>query len=210
MTVGYAQMFERALDIVRGPHNTNSLMKVRPGHPDMLAGIDPADAGCGVHIDDDGFWELGASGNQIPFFLWQNSDSLDVFISGVSPVTNQTHFLSVFPTGKMTAFFAGGGFEFQTTAFVKTRTYLPNDPLTLTAGGLVTNQNALPYLVLICGYATWHENQKQHVETTGPVGLNAHEQTTLTFYGAFLPAMDMGAIQDALDAEAGTTTTSGL
>ncbi len=198
---GYPQMFEQALDVVRGPHESTSVLKILQIAPDVQHGDTALPPGRGVHINSNGQWEPGATGNQIPFLLWNGKDSLDVHISGISPVTGTTHYITYFPTGAATAFYTAGAFEFQTTEFDKDRTYAPNDPLTLDEDGFVTNENAVPYLNLICGFATWHENFPwKDDDPTGPVGKNSHGVVTLTFIGHFLPAVDLDDLNAALNA----------
>jgi hypothetical protein len=191
---GKIQMFEHHLTIARGGHDSNSLMKTRPFAAavyDLPAGEMPV-PGRGVHLNENGEWEPGAAGNQVPWFLWHGPEDLDVSISGVSPATGRTHYVVHWPTGNATAFYAGGGFEFQTTEFDPDQDYDTNDPLTLDVNGIVTNENAVPYTDLICGYVTWGENKNsQQWRTADPDGTvvkNMHNMDVLTFLGAFLPA----------------------
>jgi hypothetical protein len=89
----------------------------------------------------------------------------------------------------MSGLVATGGYELQTTEFNTALTYVPNDALTCSAAGVLTNAAITPYTTPIVGVCSWHNNedQQQSPKATGPVGTNAHGVTTLSFWPVYLP-----------------------
>lgn len=105
-------------------------------------------AGRCVHLGDDGEFEFGVSGTQMPMWLFQNSDDPDVVLDGGNPATTIGAYVAAAgPTSKINAMVAKGAYELATTEFDSAQTYLPNELLyaatgtTLATCGVLTNQN---------------------------------------------------------------------
>lgn len=189
MSAAVAQMFERALDVPKGWFHLAALDKSAKLAASLLNSATEVPAGRVAHLNADGEFELGATGNQVPIFLWNGKDHPDVWNPGTSPVTNVQHWIGISPTGVMSGLVAMGAYELQTTEFDDAQVYAPNDPLTCDANGIITNQAAAPYTNLIVGFASFHvSGDNQQAAATSPVGINAHGVQTLTFWPHFLPA----------------------
>jgi hypothetical protein len=101
-------------------------------------------AGRCVHLNDDGEFETGCLGDQVPMFLLHNSDDPVIENDG-APVWYSTG-----PEGDMTGLVALGAYELETTEYDTDQTYLPNEPLraiaantTQATGGRLTNQGVV-------------------------------------------------------------------
>jgi hypothetical protein len=188
MTGRIGQMFDNGLEPIRGWLDQVSLIKTRPLAAALLNSATSVPAGRVAHLNDDGAWELGASGWQMPCFLWQGKDDPDVFNDGVSPNTGEQNWLSIIPTGDMTGLVANGTYELQTTEFDDTQTYLPNQPLKPDSDGKLTNQS-ITTGSLVCGITSWFENADvdEAANVDGPVHQNAHGITVLTFWTVYIP-----------------------
>ena len=191
-----AQMFEQALDVVKGwPGDLHALDKAAKLDNTLLTGLTEVPAGRVAHLNANGEFELGGSGTQMPIYLWQGKDHADVYNNGVSPVTSTQHWVGISPTGVMSGVVATGGFEIQTTEFDDEQTYACNDLLTADANGVLTNVAAVQYVNWICGVCSSHvnaDNQSVGLGVVadpggGPVGYNAHMVQTITFWSYFLP-----------------------
>jgi len=183
------QMFEQALDTLKGWFHLSALDKSAKLAASLLDSATEVPAGRVAHINVDGEFELGGDGTQMPIFLWNGKDHPDVYNNGTSPVTDVDHWWAVAPTGVMSGLVATGGYELQTTEFDDQQVYAPNDPLTGDADGILTNVGALQYTDWICGIASWHvQGDNQSAAATSPVGENAHGVTVLSFWTYFLPA----------------------
>lgn len=189
MGAAVSQMFEQALDVLRGFVPQFSLEKVRPLDATLLSDATEVPAGRVAHIAADGEWELGATGHQVPHFLWQGKNDADVQNPGTSPTTDVTYWVGIGPNGRMRGLPATGAFELQTTEFDDAQTYLPNEMLKSDGSGKLTNQTVVAGTHCLCGMATWHENAEfgPSRDGTSPKGTNAHGVTVLTFYTYFLP-----------------------
>ena len=184
-----AQMYEQSLDAIKGFYSPSALEKVRPLAAALLNSLTVIPAGRVAHIDAAGNWALGGSGTQMPCFLWQGSKDPDVFNDGVSAATGTRHWTSVLPSGEMKGVVATGGYELQTTEYDATQVYAPNQLLTASAVGILTNVGAVQYTNWICGVTSWHElNRAEATPATAPTGNNLHNVATLTFWTYFLPA----------------------
>jgi len=188
-------MFEQALDPIKGWFHLAALDKSAKLSSTLL-GTTTVPAGRVAVIDDNGEFVLNRGGATItngntamPIFLWNGSDHADVYNDGTSSVTSTVHWYGISPTGVMSGLVATGGYELQTTEFDSGQTYLPNDPLTASTAGVLTNAAVTVYTTWICGIASWHvQADNQTAAATGPVGYNAHGVQTLTFWSYFLPA----------------------
>ncbi len=170
------QMFDHTLDAVKGwlPGNMASL----DCHGKLSAEvtIDPVYAGRVAHLNDDGEFEMGVTGTQMPIFLRQNSDDLDVQNEGGDD------FQAIAPTGVMSGLVATGGYEVATTEYDQDQTYHVNDALraiasnsNATTGGRITNASFT-------------------LGTTAGIGVvskvpakNSHKKWVLTLWPAFIP-----------------------
>lgn len=132
-----AQMFDHTLDAVKGWFHMAAL--------DFTAKLSSTEtvtayAGRVVHLNDDGEFELGCKGSQMPIFLLQNG--------GDSDVTNDggTVWYPIGPDGNLTGLVAKGAYELETTEYDSAQTYVPNDYLKANntdgnaAKGKLTNQ----------------------------------------------------------------------
>ena len=184
-----AQMYERILNPVKGWFAMSALDKARPLNAVTVAAGTEVPPGRVVHIDANGEFALGGSGTQMPLYLFKGSHETDVRNDGVSSATGTTHWVAIMPAGAMIALVATGGYELQSTEYDATQTYLPNQLLTASGAGVLTNQAAVQYVNWICGVCSWHENSDyQAGAATAPTGQNAHKINVLTFWSYFLPA----------------------
>lgn len=185
-----AQMFEQALDAIKGWFHLSALDKSAPLEPTLLTGATSVPAGRVAHLNNSGQFELGGSGTQMPIFLWNGKDHPDVYNDGTSPVTSVVHWYGISPTGVMSGLVATGGYELQTTEYDSTLTYTPNQFLTASATGVLTNASVSTYVTWICGLTSWHvQGKQQDAAATSPEGTNAHGVSTLTFWTYFLPGV---------------------
>jgi hypothetical protein len=168
----------------------SALDKSAPLESTILLDSTEVPAGRVASLNSSGEFVLGLDVNMaMPIFLWQGKDHPDVYNNGVSPVTSVQHWVGISPTGIMSGLVATGGYELQTTEFNTALTYVPNDALTCSAAGVLTNAAITPYTTPIVGVCSWHNNedQQQSPKATGPVGTNAHGVTTLSFWPVYLP-----------------------
>jgi len=189
-----SQMFEQGLDAVKGWFHLAALDKSAKLDATLLTNATAVPAGRVAYINASGEFELGASGTQMPIFLWNGKDHPDVYNSGVSPTTSTTHWTAVSPTGVMSGLVATGAYELQTTEF-ESAAYSINEPLTADpAASSVTTAGKLGKTTAtggnqICGICSVHVGGEQGVAQTAgkPTGTNAHGVSTLTFWPVFLP-----------------------
>jgi len=184
-----AQMFEQALDALKGWFGIGSLDKAAPMLQALLDAATATPAGRGGFIDANGNMDVGPTGNQMPIYLWNGSNHPDVSNPGTSPVTSTTHWVAISPTGIVSGLVATGGYEIQTTEFDGDQSYAANDPLTSDANGVMTNESVNPGVTHICGLASFHQQgDVNQAAATSPVGNNAHGVSVLSFWSYFLPA----------------------
>lgn len=187
---GYTQMFEQTLDAPKGWFHLSALDKSAPLNSTLLAAATAVPAGRVASLNAAGEFVLGLDVNvAMPIFLWQGKDHPDVSNCGVSPTTSISHWVGISPTGVMSGLVATGGYELQTTEFDTDQTYAPNDLLTCDASGILTNSGITLYTTPVVGVCSWHNNEDNQPITpaTGPVGVNAHGVTTLSFWPVYLP-----------------------
>jgi len=188
-----AQMYEQALDTLKGWFHLSALDKSAKLAAALLDSATAVPAGRVAHINVDGEFELGGDGTEMPIFLWNGKDHPDVYNSGTSPITDVEHWWAISPTGVMSGLVATGGYELQTTEFDTEQTYLPNELLTADAAGILVN-GATQYTDWVCGVCSWHVQgmadgtDPAGAAATSPVGLNAHGVLVLSFWTYFLPA----------------------
>jgi len=191
------QMFDQALDAVKGwPGALYALDKTAKLDNDLLTGLTAVPAGRVAHINAVSEFELGGSDTDMGIFLWEGKNDADVYNNGVSPVSGNTNWVAISPTGVMHGLVASGGFELQTTEFDPELTYAVNDLLGADAAGILENGKT-QYVDWVCGVCSTHvgaDNQSVGLGVTpaavGPRGTNAHGVQTLTFWSVYLPAAD--------------------
>lgn len=161
------QMWQHSLDAVKGWFDMSSL--------DFCAKMSSsvtitAYAGRVVHLNDDGEFEMGCTGDQMAIFLLWNSNQ-----PSVSNASANNHWFPIGPTGTNTGLVATGAYELETTEYDTDQTYLPNQPLRAvasntnqTTGGRLTNQgvvrraSATPQLATaICGIVSREPRKRQ-------------------------------------------------
>jgi hypothetical protein len=173
------QSFDHTLDAVKGwmPGNMATLDKSAKLSADVT--IDPVYAGRCAHINDDDRFEMGVVGTQMPIFLFQNSDDLDVQRDTGDDMQGIT------PSGAMSGWVATGGYEIATTEYDNSQTYHCNDVLraiasnsNATTGGRLTN----------AGFT---------LGTTAGVGVvsklpykNSHKKYVIQLWTAYIPGTD--------------------
>lgn len=184
-----AQMTDHTLETVKGtPFGFSYVVDfVAKFNAAQLAAISGGIAFGGrcVHVNNAGEFEFGVSGREMPMFLIQNSNDPDVENPGGDPATVAGGWVSVAPTGKMSALVGVGDHELATTEFDNTKTYQPNQPLTANSGttlataGVLTNVNATPGTNAICGIVS---------VAHGPLSpLNSHGKPELRFWPWYNP-----------------------
>lgn len=195
-----AQMFDRALEPLKGWFHLAALDKSAKLSAALLASATVIPAGRVACINDDGEFALDRSSTSneltcMPIFLWNGSDHPDVYNDGTSSITSTVHWIGISPTGVMSGLVATGGYELQTTEFAA-RTYLPNDLLTASTEGVLTNEDVTAFTTWICGVASWHvQGMADGTDpyggaATSPVGYNAHGVSVLSFWSYFLPGLE--------------------
>jgi hypothetical protein len=134
-----SQMFTNMLNIAKGwPHSAALDFSAK-----MSAAVTfNAPAGRCVHLNSAGEFEMGigAAATDMPMFIFQGTCEFD------TANTRNDQWTPISPSGRIAAFPCKGSYEFETTEFDTTLTYVPGDRLTATAsntnaatGGLVTN-----------------------------------------------------------------------
>lgn len=186
-----AQMFEQALDVMKGWFHGHALDKSAKLSAALLNSATAVPAGRVAHLNSDGEFELGPTGHQMPIYLWNGKNHPDVYNPGTSPITSVQHWVAIAPTGVMSGLVATGGYELQTTEFDSEQSYACNDLLTCDANGVLTNDSVTQYTTLVCGIASSHVQEEADPLSPAngnPVGYNSHGVQTLTFWSYFLPA----------------------
>jgi len=189
-----AQMFEQALDPLKGWFHLSALDKSAKLSAVLLAAATTVPAGRVAVLDDNGEFTLDRTAitnaaTAMPIFLWNGKDHPDVYNDGTSPTTDVVHWYAISPTGVMSGLVATGGYELQSTEYDTAQTYTPNQLLTADTDGVLSNQSAVQFTNWICGVCSWHvQADNQAAAPTGPEGTNAHGVGTLSFWTYFLPA----------------------
>lgn len=142
-------MTDKVMDVIKG--------WFRPSALDFEAKISSSvtfdvPEGRVMHVNASGELETGISGSQMAIFLLQDSTDPDVTTENVEGA------VSIAPTGVSSGLVATGAYEIQTTEFINTLTYAPNDLLTaptdnadVDVGGLLTNDSITLYTTAVCG-----------------------------------------------------------
>lgn len=181
-------------DVIKGNRAPNDLDKQLVIDPTEVALISGGIVFEGriVHINDDGYWSLGAGDTDLPWVLMNNSDDLDVTNDGGDPETEPDAWVAGTPEGEMKAVCVLNAAEFETTEFDSTLTYVPNDPLNapisdsdpdnmLELAGVLTNASIAYGTDCVCGIVS---------EGRTPTSTrNANGRHSLKFIGYFLPVL---------------------
>ena len=174
-----AQMFDHTLDAVKGWFHMAALDFTAKLSANEAASA-YAFAGRVVHLNDDGEFELGCKGSQMPIFLLQNNTDSDVSNSS-------SLWYSIGPDGNLTGLVGKGAYELETTEFDDTQTYLPNqylrcDTTSTAVKGALTNQ----------GVATLVNGQSNPTAIVGVVSRAARKRQSdrnlvLSFWPVYHP-----------------------
>lgn len=169
------QMFDHTLEPVKGWFHDSALEFT--GKMSANVTISPVFAGRVVHVNSVGQFEMGATGHQMPIFLFQNSDDPDV--QRDADPTN-----GIYGVGGniMSGWVASGPYEIEDTEYDTAQTYAPNDLIRAQAsnsvsatGGVLTNSGVTLYTNCVCG-----------VVSRGVI-TNANNRTVLAMWTVFLP-----------------------
>jgi hypothetical protein len=189
MPFNATQMFEHSLTAVKGWWHLYALTKTAKLKASLLEQSTRIPIGRVAHINADGEFELGGGGTKMPIFLRQGNQEPDVYNNGVSPTSQIAHWYGILPEGMVDGLVAVGGYELQTTEYDHDQTYTPNQLLTASNVGVLTNQTATQYEDWICGVTSYHSmEQIEDSAPSGPEGRNAHGVEVLSFWPYFLPA----------------------
>ena len=157
--------------------------------------FDPLFAGRCVHVNDSGEYQTGVPDASpgaklyMPIFVFQNSDDPDVDNpGGITGAVNDDPggWMAVAPTGQIMGLVATGAYELETTEFVDTVSYLPNDALKSTnddsdadVGGKLSKGTV--YTNHIVGTVS------RASSATAPTTKNSHGKRVLSFWPVTLP-----------------------
>lgn len=180
-----ANIYTHALNIVRGDRGmVHNLLFTAQKSANVTFSL--KEGRC-VHLNSEGEFETGASGNQMPLFVLQTESDPDV------DQTYSEDDYQVFPAGAITAVVATAGVELSTTEYDTERTYAPNDLLrapvantNATTGGRLTNESVVKVAsatpassTCVCGVVSVGEDDHP----------NAKNEQVLRFW----PIFQMGA-----------------
>lgn len=145
-------------------------------------------AGRVVHVNNDGEYELGVTGTQMPLFLFNNSNDPDVENPGGDPATVAGAWVAIAPTGKMLALPAAGAYEMASTEFVGGVSYNANDLLYAPTGTTLATSGVLTKTGGSGAYpATSPVGVVSRPRTTTSAN-NSHGVAELCFWPIYLPA----------------------
>jgi len=167
------QDFDHLLDVVSGATGMHDLQYKAP-----LADGEDWNRGSVLSLDASGNFKAGCGDCEMPLWAINSATDLDVVgedgnISG----------------GIVAAHPATGGFEFKTTEYDKTQTYIPNDFLTAALGadrGLVTRLDKSNWCSRLLLGVVSHGTEQE-----------VYNQDVLRFWPVFIPACDCGASSSA-------------
>lgn len=154
------QMFTHTLNPTKGWPNQSSLDHTAKISANVLYSLLPGQV---AHLNAAGQLEPGVVNTQMPLFMFQGKDDLDVNATpGTSAGGTIIEWQPISPTGRVMCLVATGGFELETTEFDQLQTYLPNQPLRAPTGngagsagisGTLTNQgvNTTPDVADVAG-----------------------------------------------------------
>jgi hypothetical protein len=189
------QMFEHCLDELKGWPDESAVDF--DAHLSPNVSVDPVFGGTVVHVNQQGQFELGAKGTQMPIFLLQGSHEFDVSNPGGNTAYGWT---AINPTGKMSGLVAIGGYELETTEFEQATGlhYYPNDilhaptedeitgPNKVMAGKLFKRKawNGAPgtALAVYTNHVCALVSRRDH--------LNHHRVPVVTFWPVFIPGAE--------------------
>jgi len=148
-------------------------------------------AGQVCHLNSSGELEPGAYRWQMPLFIFQGVNELDV---NNAPTTSSGPWWPVTPTGRIMCLVAKGPFEFWTTEFDTDQTYAINDPLRAPTGnssgsegtsGVLTNQGVIAISDTIASGSNKYTNICGIV--SGAVYTNNYGVSVLPFWPVYYP-----------------------
>lgn len=181
-------MFEHRLDILKGWSQLTALDFASKLSANVTFDVP---AGRVMHLNAAGEFETGIAGHQMPLFVFQGSQDMDVANPGTTPGGLFMH-QAIAPTGVMNSFVATGGFELESTEFNTALTYARNDVLTaavanatLATGGVLTNAGTGPG-----GVCTEYYDPLCGVVSRGEYN-NSHGVAVLAFWPVWLPPMPL-------------------
>lgn len=135
-----------------------------------------------VHVNSEQEFETGATGHQMPLYLWRASNSLDVTNPGLND-DGDIDYQAGFPKGITSAFPAICGMEVASAEYDDAETYAPNDLLrgitansTAATGGLITKNSVTLYTDCVCG-----------VVSRGVINNPVTRKDLLYFWAVYLP-----------------------
>lgn len=143
MAATVRRMTDHTLDGIKGWPNPHAVDFVTAISANVT--FTPVYSGRVVHLNSAGQYEMGHTGNQMPLFLFPNSDDPDVSNYGGDPTSDPSVWVSIIPSGQAVALVAVGAYELASTEFDSTKSYPPNTPLKASTsnsdsvnGGLLT------------------------------------------------------------------------
>jgi len=184
----YDQMYFHALDFLKGWPNEYALDFSARFSADMEK--TDMSGGCVAHLDADGEFMPGAKGTQVPIFMINGPNDLDVDNDGGDEWT------AIAPRGEASGLVGIDAFELETTEFETSQTYAPNDILHSPTEDQVTNgsENDAGKLYKRKGW-TGGGNGALTLNTDSVCGIvsrgkrtNAHGRTVLAFWTFFHPS----------------------
>jgi hypothetical protein len=203
------QMFERAIDMLKGWPRPHALDFVGKLDPATDATAKPVTSGRVVHVSAnaplgmqgkvESTFQLGAVGLAMPIFLFPGADDFDVFQDG--RVQTKPHgYQTISPAGNLMGFVAVGAYEFQTTEFDQTDgvVYAPNDALHSPTEAQITGSDKSAAGFLFNkrnwpggnnGAITQYVDHVCGIVSRGAVA-NHHRQQVITFWPVWLPGQD--------------------
>lgn len=186
------QMFDHVLDALKGWFDLSALDYTSKISANVS--FRPVYAGRCVHLNDDGEFEMGCTGNQVPLFLFQNSDDPDVSNEDLGPTLDKIEGGAIGGIRKhINAWVGLGAYEITTTEFDSDQTYLPNDPLRAvadndnsTTGGRITNQGVVTVASLLATGSTGNVTALVGHVSAG-ASMSIHKRQHLAFWPGHYP-----------------------
>lgn len=178
------QMTAHTLDPKKGWPRPNAVDYVAKFNSTDLGTLGTVYSGRVVHVHTDGTYKYGADGQEMPLFLFQNSDDPDVSNDGGitgSESDEAGGWIAVAPTGKIMALVAIGAYELETTEFTGTFSAFTIGDLLKSATGTggtagKVARGAVAYTDNVVG-----------VVSRAPA-TNSHGKQAVTFWPVYLPA----------------------
>ena len=171
-------MFEHGLDVAKGWFEPSALDFSAKLSDNVIFEVP---RGRVVHLNSSGEFEMGVATTEMGIFLLNGSEDFDVSNPGITPSGLFMH-QAISPAGNMSGLVATGAYEIESTEFLTSLTYAPNELLTAgssntveATGGLLTNAAVTLYTTPVCGVVSRGEFT------------NANGVSVLAFWPVFLP-----------------------